>query len=1309
MLNLSLEEVKQHLTRESEKTIVPRPKWWGGGMNPTRLLFVTLLCPLLFAALPHEAAAQIPTVRVFADACMITEGETVTYTFTADPAPTADMQVDFGVAIPGPASGIAFPGDLGNKKSVTISANQTTATYVVRTRSFDVLEDINVLEMHLHDMEDRVTNPYRTGGGTFGRWSTVTIILDTDIDFPVATFACLWTIVPEDVGVQNVEVKLSSPAPSSGVAVNYSVGGTATSGEDFVALSGSIQAPAGAKSVDIPVSIIHDALDEPQETVILTLTGVLGYTTSRTEDTRPVHTIYIEDVEEPPPPPPAVVRFAEALSWAAEGVGVKNVRLNLSPAPSSGIAVKYSVGSQSTATSGEDFEALSGSVQAAAGATSVDIPVSIIDDELDERTEDLFLRLTPHADYETDSSTNNHRLKVTDNDTPEASFAGVSSHAAEDAGVQNVRVNLSPAPWWAVKVKYSVGGTATSGDDFTALSGSVQAAPGATSVDIPVTIINDTLYEGAETVVLTLKPALGYAVGAQKVHTLTITDNDTPEISITGGSAVTEGEHASFTLKASPAPFADLSVKVTVTESGSFASSGAIGVRTVTVGASGTATFTVSTTDDSVDEANGSVTATVGGGSGYVVARSPANSATVAVEDNDTPEAIFVEGSSGAAEDAGVWNVTINLSPAPHAPLSLAYLVGGTATSGDDFEALAGSVQAAAGATSVNIPVPILDDTLDERDETVMLTLKPAAGYAVGAQKVHTLTITDNDTPEISITGGPVVTEGEDASFTLTASPAPFEDVSVKVTVAENGSFAIQGETGVRQVTVGASGTATFTVSTMDDSEEEANGSVTATVESGSGYAAARPLANSAAVAVIDNDSPPPADPVVSISSGPAVTEGEGASFVLTASPAPVADLSVHVTVAENGSFAAPGELGMKQVTVGPSGTATFTVSTTDDSEDEANGSVTATVESGSGYAAASVPANSAAVVVRDNDIPPSTDPVVSITSGPAVTEGGGASFVLTASPAPVADLSVHVTVAENGLFAAPGELGARQVTVDASGTATFTVVTTDDSEDEANGSVTALVASGSGYAVASPPANSAAVAVRDNDNPPPTVVPPPVSSVSVRLSVSPNPVGEDASATVTAMLSAPLDAAVTIPLVLTAGTAEAGDYGALASITIAANEPSGSGVIAMVPDLDTDDETFTVALGGLPTVVAAGSPGSVEVTIADNANVVVAENIPTSAEPDGDELPTAFALDQNYPNPFNPSTTIGFSLAKAQRVALTVYDMLGQEVRVLLDGAHPAGRYRIPFDASDLASGTYLYVLRTEQQTAVRTMALLK
>ena len=90
-------------------------------------------------------------------------------------------------------------------------------------------------------------------------------------------------------------------------------------------------------------------------------------------------------------------------------------------------------------------------------------------------------------------------------------------------------------------------------------------------------------------------------------------------------------------------------------------------------------------------------------------------------------------------------------------------------------------------------------------------------------------------------------------------------------------------------------------------------------------------------------------------------------------------------------------------------------------------------------------------------------------------------------------------------------------------------------------------------------------------------------------------------------------------------------------------------------------------------------------------------------------ETPTTFALEQNYPNPFNPSTTIEFALDKAGHVTLSVYDLLGQRVRVLMDGVQPAARYAVPFDATNLASGTYLYILQTEEQVAVKTMALLK
>ena len=107
----------------------------------------------------------------------------------------------------------------------------------------------------------------------------------------------------------------------------------------------------------------------------------------------------------------------------------------------------------------------------------------------------------------------------------------------------------------------------------------------------------------------------------------------------------------------------------------------------------------------------------------------------------------------------------------------------------------------------------------------------------------------------------------------------------------------------------------------------------------------------------------------------------------------------------------------------------------------------------------------------------------------------------------------------------------------------------------------------------------------------------------SVSLSAS-SPVTEGAGVTVTATLSSALTSPVTIPVTLSAGTASSGDYGSLASITIAANQTAGTGTVATTGDTTVEtDETFTVSLdtAGLPSSVAAGSPSTVTVTIDDN------------------------------------------------------------------------------------------------------------
>ncbi len=88
---------------------------------------------------------------------------------------------------------------------------------------------------------------------------------------------------------------------------------------------------------------------------------------------------------------------------------------------------------------------------------------------------------------------------------------------------------------------------------------------------------------------------------------------------------------------------------------------------------------------------------------------------------------------------------------------------------------------------------------------------------------------------------------------------------------------------------------------------------------------------------------------------------------------------------------------------------------------------------------------------------------------------------------------------------------------------------------------------------------------------------------------------------------------------------------------------------------------------------------------------------------------PLAFGLDQNYPNPFNPNTNIKFSLSESGNVKLTVYNTLGEEVALLINGYKDAGSYEMNFNASNLPSGTYIYKLEAPGFIQAKKMILMK
>ncbi|MCU7497347.1 MAG: T9SS type A sorting domain-containing protein [Ignavibacteria bacterium] len=95
--------------------------------------------------------------------------------------------------------------------------------------------------------------------------------------------------------------------------------------------------------------------------------------------------------------------------------------------------------------------------------------------------------------------------------------------------------------------------------------------------------------------------------------------------------------------------------------------------------------------------------------------------------------------------------------------------------------------------------------------------------------------------------------------------------------------------------------------------------------------------------------------------------------------------------------------------------------------------------------------------------------------------------------------------------------------------------------------------------------------------------------------------------------------------------------------------------------------------------------------------------------EGDEDLRPSNYSLAQNYPNPFNPSTTLSYKLPEKSFVSLKVFDLLGREVATLVNSEQGAGSYKVEFNASNIPSGIYLYMLRTDNFQETKKMVLLK
>ena len=254
-----------------------------------------------------------------------------------------------------------------------------------------------------------------------------------------------------------------------------------------------------------------------------------------------------------------------------------------------------------------------------------------------------------------------------DDATPTVTLA-LSPATIDESGDDNattVTATLSGASSQAVTLTVAAAAVSpAAAGDYTLSGATLTIAAGVTASagTVTITAVDNDVDAADKTVTVSATASGGNGVSDPDDVSLTITDDDVPEISIVAGTAVTEGTAASFTVNADIAPAANLTVNVDVDTTAGFAASGTTGAQTFTFRAGRTSeTYTVDTQSDTADEVDGTVTVTVQAGTDYTV-DSGNDEASVAVNDDDATTVTLARADSGGiTENAGTEDITVTL------------------------------------------------------------------------------------------------------------------------------------------------------------------------------------------------------------------------------------------------------------------------------------------------------------------------------------------------------------------------------------------------------------------------------------------------------------------------------------------------------------------------------------------------------------------------------------------------------------------------------------------------------------------------
>ena len=340
-------------------------------------------------------------------------------------------------------------------------------------------------------------------------------------------------------------------ASADAVTVEYTSGGGTAAGDDIDwvfldAANGNLAIPGGSitfapgeLSKNVRVRIRNDGVSEGNETAILDLNNARF---ARISSTREKHTLTISDADDLA----ARVRFIVSASTKGEGDGTEPLLMAvLDRALTASATVQYTVGG--TATAGSDYTLASGTLTFAAGETVKLLPFSILTDGVAEPAETVIVTLTNPTNSVLGTPAT-HTITLTDSNRPTVSISGPVD-IVESGGTANYVITRSGVTTFPLTVVFTAGGTATAPDDFAAPPASVTIPIGALTAPLAISLNDDAIEEGDETLSIMISPDPGYDLGPVSQITTTIEDDDAlpvvtivspvrPEVAIPTGTGI---------------------------------------------------------------------------------------------------------------------------------------------------------------------------------------------------------------------------------------------------------------------------------------------------------------------------------------------------------------------------------------------------------------------------------------------------------------------------------------------------------------------------------------------------------------------------------------------------------------------------------------------------------------------------------------------------------------------------------------------------------------------------------------------------